>query len=132
MDIQSPWTFGHGDLVAPGYFGTETLWHLKILAQGCFSTWTFWHWKILALWKAILRFLHRNFVPVPKCYTGPKPSFCRNVHVSKCSSAEMSLCRKVPMPKYPYPGAEMSLCQKVLGLCAKKFMCSIVFLWKRP
>ena len=37
----------------------------------------------------------------------------QNVHVPKCSSAKMSLCRKVPMPKYPYPGAEMSLCQKV-------------------
>ena len=35
-----------------------------------------------------------------------------NIHVPKCFIAEISLCQKVPVSKYP--NAEISLCRKVL------------------
>ena len=77
----SAWTFRHRDFSAPEHFGT----------------WIFW-----PLAKQYGRFSTNIFSPV---------LLCQNVHVPKCSHAEMFLCRKFLVPKNPH--AEKSPCRDV-------------------
>ena len=80
-----------------GCFGTGTLRHWDISAQGYFGTWTFWHMYILAPCKAKQTFQHRHFgmgAPVLK----------------RPQSQKMSICRNVPLMKYPFQNIS---CQNV-------------------
>ena len=90
-------------------FGTRIFLHRDTSAWGYYATGKFWHHA-----KQYGHFGTDILASVQKYVTVPKRVFCRNNLFAeiKCSSAEMSLSQKVPMPKYP--GAEMSLSRKVL------------------
>ena len=123
MAILSPWTLQYEDFLAQGIFGMWTFQHRDILAQRHCGIGIFWyknisthgrfgtgHFRYHTKQYGCLRTV--IFAPMPKFTTVLKSPFFRNIQVFKCFSTEMSLCRKVPMPKGPH--AKMSRCQKVL------------------
>ena len=83
-------TFRHGDFSARGIFGTRNFRHRNISARGHFGTWTFRHSSTGAEMSVPKR---------PYCFAR-----CQNIHVLKCSGAEISPWRNVLVLKSPSAG----------------------------
>ena len=91
------WTFQHGNVSTWERFDMGTFQHEEFLTRGIFGTGTFWHGDISAHGHIALQ--------------GAKISMCRNVPVPKYPCAEMFLCRKYPMLKCSR--VETSICRNV-------------------
>ena len=83
-------TFQNGDFLAQGLFGKRIFWHRSILAQEHFGTLTFRHSSTSAEMSVSKR---------PYCFAR-----CQNIHVLKCSGAEISPWRNVLVLKSPSAG----------------------------
>ena len=111
------WTFQHGNALTWGLFGTRNFRHEEFWAQEHFGTGTFQYMDIFG-----------TVAQVPKrpyCFAK-----CQNIHVSKCSGAEKSLCRNVPhaensscrkFPMLKRSRVETSICRNVRS--AERCMC---------
>ena len=135
---------GHGDWSPPSFrehFGTCTILRSRRLvrwrfntrifaARGIFGIGTFRHSSTspeMSVPKHPYCFARCQNIHVPKC-SGAEISLCRNVQVPKIPCAENSPCRKFPMPKRS--GVEMSICRNVRS--AERCMCRNVPVMKHP